>query len=292
MAIKHAKQSFTREEIVDILQRNVTLFRDDANFAEYIVELTMYLVDQAYVVGGERMRGFGDLPEAAGHAASPGSEDDPHGSSARKEAPERSHIEFDANDPDKPTNKMRLQDLEAVIKAPPPPLLAGEDELDPSTDQLRDLRRQYETAMRERELAMGVQKYEHPPEEELDHATDDPSDSDTDYTISRMERDGFEALRRSRAEADSPRTPRSLAELAKQLPSVGYITPGQPEGGLPNSEEDVRRSRPSVQKMEGRANIYRPVRPDTAARNRQWTCPVCGTDTKGSRICPSCGNIL
>ena len=45
MTFKTGKQKFTKEEIIDILKRNVSLFRDEEEFVQYIVDLAMYLVE-------------------------------------------------------------------------------------------------------------------------------------------------------------------------------------------------------------------------------------------------------
>ena len=48
MGIRTARDRFEREEIVEILKRNVALYKDDPEFADYFVALTMYLLDQHY----------------------------------------------------------------------------------------------------------------------------------------------------------------------------------------------------------------------------------------------------
>ena len=45
MTFKRGKQKFTKGEIIDILKRNVSLFRDEDEFVQYIVDLAMYLVE-------------------------------------------------------------------------------------------------------------------------------------------------------------------------------------------------------------------------------------------------------
>lgn len=44
MTYKPAKERFTRQEVVDILKRNVALYRDEDGFVDYLVELTLYLL--------------------------------------------------------------------------------------------------------------------------------------------------------------------------------------------------------------------------------------------------------
>jgi hypothetical protein len=45
MSLRKGQQQFTKEEIVEILRRNVNLFRDEEEFVEYIVDLAIYLVE-------------------------------------------------------------------------------------------------------------------------------------------------------------------------------------------------------------------------------------------------------
>jgi rubrerythrin len=45
MTFKKSKQQFTKEEIIEILKRNVNLFKDEDEFVDYIVELALYLVE-------------------------------------------------------------------------------------------------------------------------------------------------------------------------------------------------------------------------------------------------------
>jgi len=47
-AYQSAKKHFTREEIIEILQKNSDLYRNEPNFASYIVDLAMYLVEYGY----------------------------------------------------------------------------------------------------------------------------------------------------------------------------------------------------------------------------------------------------
>ncbi len=48
MPIKAARASFTRDEAVEILRRNTQLYKDEVGFVDYIVDLTMYILDQHY----------------------------------------------------------------------------------------------------------------------------------------------------------------------------------------------------------------------------------------------------
>ena len=45
MTFKKGKQKFSKEEIIDILKRNVALFKDEEDFVQYIVDLATYLIE-------------------------------------------------------------------------------------------------------------------------------------------------------------------------------------------------------------------------------------------------------
>jgi rubrerythrin len=63
MTFKRGKQKFTKEEIIDILKRNVSLFRDEDEFVEYIVNLAMYLVEHRLMSATEaEARANNDTP--------------------------------------------------------------------------------------------------------------------------------------------------------------------------------------------------------------------------------------
>lgn len=51
MTFKKGKQKFCKEEIIDILKRNVNLFKDEEEFVQYIVDLAMYLVEHRLYTG-------------------------------------------------------------------------------------------------------------------------------------------------------------------------------------------------------------------------------------------------
>jgi rubrerythrin len=53
MTFKKGKQKFSQDEIIDILKRNVSLFRDEDEFVEYIVDLAMYLVEHRLMTATE-----------------------------------------------------------------------------------------------------------------------------------------------------------------------------------------------------------------------------------------------
>jgi hypothetical protein len=45
MSFARGKQKYTREEIIEILKRNTTLFKDDEVFTQYIIDLASFLIE-------------------------------------------------------------------------------------------------------------------------------------------------------------------------------------------------------------------------------------------------------
>lgn len=48
MPIREGKETFNKDEIIEILKRNVALYKDEKDFVDYIVELAIYLMDRNY----------------------------------------------------------------------------------------------------------------------------------------------------------------------------------------------------------------------------------------------------
>lgn len=51
-----ARQKFTRDEIIEILKRNMPVYRDDETFVQYIVDLATYLVEYRINLNEEMQR--------------------------------------------------------------------------------------------------------------------------------------------------------------------------------------------------------------------------------------------
>jgi hypothetical protein len=45
---KSTRRKLNRAQIIDILERNVALYKDDADFVHYLVELAVYLMEYEY----------------------------------------------------------------------------------------------------------------------------------------------------------------------------------------------------------------------------------------------------
>ena len=55
MTFKTGKQKFSKDEIIDILKRNISLYRDEEEFVQYVVDLAMYLVEHRQYSTAERV---------------------------------------------------------------------------------------------------------------------------------------------------------------------------------------------------------------------------------------------
>lgn len=60
MVFHSAKESLTREEILDILRRNVKLYKNEPEFVNYIVDLALYLLENVAHEELEMRGGFGE----------------------------------------------------------------------------------------------------------------------------------------------------------------------------------------------------------------------------------------
>ncbi|MDX2175263.1 MAG: hypothetical protein SF028_02225 [Candidatus Sumerlaeia bacterium] len=62
MAIKAAREHFTKDEIIDILKRNVSLYKNERDFVEYIANLAAYLAEVSARSEISNLSLDGDLP--------------------------------------------------------------------------------------------------------------------------------------------------------------------------------------------------------------------------------------
>jgi len=246
MAVKAAKEKFTRQDIIDILQQNVVLYKNEPEFVDYIVNLALYLIDQAYSISGVRSEDLESvLAEYEGIRAARKAE------AAKAPADNDSYLpdEDDLDDGAPTTNKMKLQSYDAVMKAPPPPEVPDDDFEHPTTKKTPTTK---------------IAALSNVPEGGRSPATPDIEDlSEAD---------------------DEPKT--------RQLRSVGIMTP-DPAGGLTDRKSNSGDKSPKISVDDkGRARIYKVVRSYSASKGGDTACPICGTDTKGSSRCPSCGHIM
>ncbi len=275
MAVKAAKEGFSKQEIIDILKQNVTLFKNEPEFVEYIVNLALYLIDQAYTVSGERSGDLEDVLSQFQQARRESSslEDlESQDKSLRLSDPvdpleleSRDDFLPDADDLDDgspTTNKMKLKEYDAVLKAPPPPEPPEDDE--PPTVPAPTLPLQEGGEAKEAEV-------------KAESAAADLHDG---------EADGELELEDLSVNDEEPKT--------RQLRSVGILTPDA-EGGLTKEKDprdELRSPKIQVDEEKGKARVYRVVRSYSASKGGDSNCPICGTDTRGSSRCPSCGHIM
>lgn len=276
MARQPAKQTFTREEIADILRANIEQFRDEPQFDQYLVDLTLYLVDQAYCVSGLRPDDLGGIVGANSNDTG----DD----------------QYIADD-EKPTNKLSFDTFEAVVKRPPPPILDGEEELDPTTGQLKELHAKVVAGMEDQDVDDSDSGPIMVERDELERHASEIDDEVDDY-------------RHDQSEDETPKT--------YQLPSIAYMDPKDRAGEHKPEREPEKPPRREDDEEDldhddddslaifdphlgDRARVYHVV-PSNMSNKRQRQlerrkartsfCPVCGASMKGNRVCPSCGHIM
>lgn len=278
MSIRPAKQSFTREEIAAILEQNLALYRDEPKFIDYFIELSLYLVDQAYSNRGERCSDVDSVFDKYQAAVAANQTPPPPPPFERSAAPAPRAPRPPDPEPanDRPTNKLRLAALEAVMKAPPPPELnpddtrAGRPGRDGSTDRINLAQL---GAAQDRSPAPSA-----PPRDAASSQQRNPEDQRSGTGTGSGRPEAFDIGSKIEEELEEPIFPMDQP-ATRQLRSGGALTP-EPEGGL-TGKRDIDL---------GRAQVHRSARPYSARKGPE-KCPICGSAMGGRTICPACGHI-
>lgn len=206
MAIRSARETFSKDDVIEILRRNVTLYKNEPEFVEYIVNLALYLIDQAYCLGGERSSDLESVLE--------------HFEIIRERRQEGAGDDELIEDiADSPTRKLLSEMVEPVMKAPPPPM--EEEEMDMTTDQMK---------------ALELQRMRHEPSQSERRQDAEDKRRVPHYVepdTQKMSAPDIEEL----GEDDEPRT--------KRLFSPGALTP-IPEGGLTNRQSGTEKAKIEV----------------------------------------------
>jgi len=275
MAIKTARDVFTRGEILDILRQNVAMYHNEPGFADYLAELGLYLLDQAYCVSGERCQDLPALMERMSAAVNP----PPEVPSARQPAPAgptdaapsqapAKPARSTARDDDEPsTNKLRLAAFDAVIKRPPaasPPTPVEEKPTGSIEFSTSSFRPDFSTSSLK---PKGLGSEAKPKDKGVDDNTGEE----------------LEALDSSAGNPDTTRT--FLTRTTRQLVSPVALTP-MPDEGAKQADVEIRKA------QMGRAEVFKPVKRTNKRAENATLCPVCGVEVLGSRRCPSCGRAV
>jgi hypothetical protein len=164
------------------------------------------------------------------------------------------------HDSDRPTNKLRIAALQAVMKAPPPPDSSTDSHArrDKSTDRLN---------LAQLGLGRSDQGPGKPPQPPTPSG---PMGRPEAFDLaSQVEEDDLE----------QPQFPD--AQGTRQLSSPAALTP-EPEGGLSKEKRGIEM---------GRAQVHRSASPGPQARRGPSNCPICGASMAGKNVCPACGHI-
>lgn len=275
MGVKPARHSYTREEILDILQRNAALYKDEEGFVEFFTELALYLL-QVQVDNPGRGEPWPE-PSPLDSREIPM----PIGLSSNREAPAPM-----ASDSDEDEDEMLLPPTVAQLKqratqdavrppsqSPPPYQGTGPVPPPPSPNMGQS---------QEWDLPSGlypVGQHEEAPEEKEEKPRS--SLSRQNIEVDRVSLTPYN----SEPKASKKLSPQSFREPASR-PTPEPAPPPEKAG------EDVRKSddKGFVQRNIGKAKVYKVSRSYRSSTSAEVPCRVCGSMIPlGAQHCPSCG---
>ncbi len=270
MAIKAARDSFRKDDIIEILKRNVALYKDEKEFVDYIVNLAMYLMDQYY--------GPGEGPQGVTFPDAPG-------------------LGSVSEDLDNLSGEIPVADVK-----PPAPIHKASEILPatssdlPPTAQER-ARRQAEADRRSiprfetKASVPGTNAFDIGPEmpatprDALSGSKKQP-DAPTDNPNNMPSRKAIEVERSPliTPTSDVTREPKRGAEKRE----------AEAQGFQRAKDGDDRDSSPHVDiSNQGRTRVYRVVRPYKSGTAVEQPCPICGGMVPlGEKQCQGCGHIM
>lgn len=301
MAIKAAREALSREEIIDILKRNVSLYKNDSEFAEYFANLA-YCLAECY---GSATRD---------RAMSEFDSDDPRTS--------RAMASMDEVSP--PTEFVRSNSIPTALPLPPAPVVSG-----PAPITTTGIPATYQMPPTAAQRAAGMQGNAPRVAQALTSGTT-PVRPATGYVPAA-----------SRDDVRPPTTfHRPQPKVGAIAPPTGYV-PGQqyqtpsplppsgPRVAMPGSQFDVNspglgsgtnetgfgvqranygHMTPPPAPPDGvgeqsgriqigpsdRTKVYKVIRSYQSTQSKMDAnfCPVCGTDCETDKKCPNCGHLI
>lgn len=306
MAIQPAKSSFSHAEITDILRTNTLLYKHEPAFPEYFVVLGMYLMDQAYVVAGERAA---NLEMLVGILA-------PLSKSQRSELSlEDRRVEITRQIQQRPTNNQ----LSSLLKQENQSRLDShfdESQLDESLRSLDDSEAFEETDPHFLVPKMPLVPPANLPKGRLSDfkpvmsSTKDFKDIPKEFVspqadeefhepkTDKLNENQIEEIRRqTQADFEIQRDAagKPMSRGSSKMPPTATPVPRKNLPKIPNiPDNDVVESPAEDEKKKtlGRAQVYKVARDYRAKREDGEQCPSCGARTRGRAVCPSCGHIL
>ncbi|MEQ8821956.1 MAG: hypothetical protein RLY93_17110 [Sumerlaeia bacterium] len=292
MAVQNAKEAFSKGDIIDILKQNVSLYKNEPEFVDYIVNLALYLIDQAYVMSGERSSDLESVLEFYEKSRIA------RGSEGLPMPPARPpRLEEEALFPSMDSSIEEEVSASSQPFGDEPPTVKGplkDEDGEPATNKF---------------YAKGFQPTLRKGEGDEDEPAADASKAPPQGP------EAFDPFDRSSASGEirkeDPPTTRRVVVDRRSLMAPGAYTP-EPEGGLvkdrggsaeervtdkinPDLDADppTRKLSPQIQvDQQGKARIYKVVRSYSAREGGKLICPICGTDTKSQPTCPNCGHML
>ena len=267
MSVKRAKDSFSREEILDILSRNAALYKEEEGFAEFFAQLSLYLAS---------CEGEGERSPSVSKSVPPvrGAQDweEPMVPEGQTPQPARASDDEDEDGPVvmPPTVAELRQSRDSVASdvaprpfkptrtpppPPPPPDESDEDWESPSG------------------------RYNMPSSEQPKPESNTPKPFRSGGVSKNVEVDRVSL------------TPyaESSGSVKKPEPQEMHPQPEEPKGPpAKKPEEDTNAG--FVQRKIGKARVYRVSRSYKSSTSAEVPCGVCGTMIPlGVKHCPGCG---
>lgn len=274
MGYKSARENFSKEDILDILKRNVSLYKDEKEFVDYIVNLAMFLIDSNY--GSDRISPW-EAPPPPGVAT-------PTGPS----------VQASAGAPPQPPppspNAPILPELSTGKMAPP------------SADEIR---RRRQSASLNAPMSENFHEPSAPKPFNLTGAQEPSAPPPAPAPPTERV-----PIARPAAPPAAPLPAASMDEIPLNLPGARTSGIYQVKGGLSTPAPDAPKSRevkkldepegatgPSAPKInvqnDGRTRVYRVVRAYRSSTAIESPCPVCGqlVPAEAPR-CLACGHLM
>lgn len=314
MAYQAAKETFSRDEILDILRRNVELYRNEPTFVNYIVDLAMYLLE---------CQGAMDQPDSGSQDLDPLSAIGMHAvGGAPAQAQPHSHVADHGSSPGHAAHYPPQSSHDAHHHHPGSPHYAPppSSHAPPSSPGAPIGAPQQDVA--DIELA-NVHVFPSFLETNPGFAKDqDPKSTPGSYTFRPAgapappappaQSPAAAAYRNSfsgggaGAQGGNPPSSTRLQAVSGLPPSSasqpsstgGFISPPReatkavPIRQPPSPQASGEKPMPKVKiEQSPRTRVYKVFRSHTSSVEVP-KCPICGSETRGTRTCPNCGHIL
>lgn len=288
MAQQTAKSSFSKSEIIEILKTNVNLYKNEPEFVEYIVNLALFLIDQAYCNSGERSADLDSIMMFISGVDQKSTDSPSHELSQ----PPKPRVE--------PPKKAASESLTSLLEL-------DNQSVDESDSEISEIDSEFDSGEEtsRKPVSRKLQDSKFEPIMKLPPPVDGNQEETRKLEISEhfhepktdglKEEDIEEIKRQSR---DSNKRPKFSDPHVKQYRSMGENTPIPSSRATPPDDDEVTVKEPrektdqNPESSLGKARVYKVIRTYKKNASSSDNCPICSAYTKGRAVCPSCGHIL